>query len=409
MLTVAIIAGILASLLNLISRAKYIYSTLYGDTRPSRLTWFINSINWGIQFWSAFFVADHFSPVFYTLLLSFPAAIAIFLISLNPKYGVGGYEKTDLVCLALLPVVIFAWQWSGNSVLGIVGAMGIEYIAMLPTFLKIRQRPFAEDMTAWSLSLFTSFVNLLTVSQFNLTLIFYVVANFMRQCSLLGFLYMNQRNHPFMIERILLRARELTGADGGTLYEMTEDRQRLEFSMVHSGTLNLSLGGTTGKRIEFPPLEIYDLNGKANFKNVATSVAATGETLNIKDVYYEERFDFSGTRAFDQKTGYRSQSMLTIPLLDLDNNVVGVVQLINAQKTADDGTVTVVPFTREQEEMVKIMGHQAAEALTLQQRMKAQGNPIKAFILLVKLGMGFGRRRVGAVKVPLRAKWVKVS
>ena len=274
--------------------------------------------------------------------------------------------------------------------------MGIEYIAMLPTFLKIKRSPFAEDMTAWSLGLVTNFVNLFSLSQFNPTLIFYLLANFFRHCSLLSYLYLNQRNHPYMVERILLRARELTGADGGTIYEVSTDGRKLEFLMVHSGTLGLSLGGTTGKAIPFAPLEIYDGSGKPNFRNVATSVAATGQALKIDDVYAEQRFDFSGTRAFDQNTGYRSQSMLTIPLLDLDNKVVGVVQLINAQQPSADGMVTVVPFTAEQQKLVIKMGGEAAEALSLQQRMKAQGNPLKAFVLLVKLGMGFGgRRRLG--------------
>ncbi|MCX8500334.1 MAG: hypothetical protein ORO03_01365, partial [Alphaproteobacteria bacterium] len=117
-------------------------------------------------------------------------------------------------------------------------------------------------------------------------------------------------------------------------------------------------------------------------------------------VYTEPRFDFSGTRAFDRQTGYRSKSMLTIPLLDLGNRVVGVVQLINAQQTAADGELSVVPFTALQEQMVIKMGGEAAEALSLQQRMKEQGNPLKAFVLLVRLGMGFGRRRVSKVATP---------
>ena len=60
-------------------------------------------------------------------------------------------------------------------------------------------------------------------------------------------------------------------------------------------------------------------------------VAKHGEALNIADAYEAEGFDFSGTRAFDARTGYRSKSFLTIPLEGKEGQIIGVLQLINAQ------------------------------------------------------------------------------
>ena len=54
-------------------------------------------------------------------------------------------------------------------------------------------------------------------------------------------------------------------------------------------------------------------------------------SVNIADAYTEKGFDFSGTKRFDEKTGYRSQSFLTIPIKNHENEIIGVLQLINAQ------------------------------------------------------------------------------
>ena len=357
------------------------------------MTWFVNSLNWGLQLWTVWFVAAELQPVFYILLTSLPAAVLIFLISLHPRLGVGGYTKIDIICLLCLPIALSAWLLSGNVFLGILGAMAIEYLAVLPTMFKLKKAPFAENLTAWAVTSFTNFINLFAVSEFHLSVVFYALANFSRVPSMAIMIYRNQRNHPYMIERILLRARELTNADGGTLYVMSDNDQRLSFAMVHSGTLGLSLGGTSGRPIEFPSLPLNHEDGSENLNNVATAAAINRQTLNFADVYNETKFDFSGTRVFDQRNNYRTKSILTIPLLDLDARVVGVVQLINAMETDENGQTKVVSFTDEQAKIVERMGQDAAEALTLQIKLRQQGNPLKQAILLFKLGFGFQKRK----------------
>ena len=68
----------------------------------------------------------------------------------------------------------------------------------------------------------------------------------------------------------------------------------------------------------------------------------SGKTVNIADAYAAEGFDFSGTKTFDQKTGYRSTSFLTVPMLDHEGEIIGVLQLINA---LDRQSGAIVPFT----------------------------------------------------------------
>lgn len=92
------------------------------------------------------------------------------------------------------------------------------------------------------------------------------------------------------------------------------------------------MGGTTGVPIPFPVLPMYDPEtGQPNYNNVATAAALSGEAINIEDAYEAEGYDFSGTRKFDQGTGFRSKSFLTIPFKNYSEEVLGVLQLINAQ------------------------------------------------------------------------------
>lgn len=193
----------------------------------------------------------------------------------------------------------------------------------------------------------------------------------------LGIALSAERNHDRLTERILLEAKELTNADGGTLYLVGEDRRTLAFKIMRNDTLNTALGGTTGTPVPFPPLALYNPEtGAANHNNVATHVALSGNSINIADAYEAEGFDFSGTKKFDAGTGYRSKSFLTIPLKNFTGEVIGVLQLINAQD--DDGTV--IPFSAAIQPLVEALASQAAVAIDNQQLMHAQRVLMESFV-----------------------------
>jgi HD-GYP domain-containing protein (c-di-GMP phosphodiesterase class II) len=180
-----------------------------------------------------------------------------------------------------------------------------------------------------------------------------------------------ERNHERLSERILLEAIDITKADGGTLYlckgEGTE--RTLKFEILRNGTLKIAMGGTTGVEIKFPALRLFNPEtGAPNHNNVATHVAFTGKPINIEDAYTAEGFDFSGTKKFDQGTGYRSQSFLTIPLKNYTEEVTGVLQLINAT----DGNGKVIPFSKDVQHIVEALASQAAVAIDNQQLIEAQ-------------------------------------
>ena len=175
----------------------------------------------------------------------------------------------------------------------------------------------------------------------------------------LGVALSAEKSFDRLVERILIEAQAICNADAGTFYLRTPD-DHLKFAIVRTDSLKIALGGSTGQEVPFPPLPLYDAEGKPNERNVATVVALHGATVNIPDIYHAEGFDFSGARAMDQRNNYRSTSSLTVPLKNNEDQVIGVLQLLNAQ---DPETGKVVPFNSYSQQVVESLASQAAVAL----------------------------------------------
>lgn len=170
-----------------------------------------------------------------------------------------------------------------------------------------------------------------------------------------------ERNLPKLLEMILEEARHFTNADGGTLYMMNDDERSMRFEIVQTGSLNIRMGGTSGNSIDWYPVRLYLQDGTPNHAMVSAHVALTGEVVNIPDVYDVKGFDFTGTRAFDSKTGYRSKSMLVVPMRNHEDEIIGVLQLLNA---VDPVTGETVPFTQADQSLIISLASQAAVAIT---------------------------------------------
>jgi len=200
-----------------------------------------------------------------------------------------------------------------------------------------------------------------------------------QKLSAVGIALSAEKDNSRLMELILGSAKEITNADGGTLYSRTEDGQ-LKFEIMMNDSLGLHLGGTSSESIDLPPVRLYQPDGRPNDENVAARAAMTGETVNVPDAYDNEEFDFSGTREFDRQTGYRSTSFLTVPMRNHEDEVTGVLQLINARHPADG---RVVPFGAEQQLVVESLASQAAIALTKKRLLDEQRQLFEAFIELI--------------------------
>jgi HD-GYP domain-containing protein (c-di-GMP phosphodiesterase class II) len=195
-----------------------------------------------------------------------------------------------------------------------------------------------------------------------------------------------ERNLPALLEKILLAAKTITHADGGTLYLLSEDRQRLHFEIVRTDSLGVAFGGTSGQPTsgKFPDLPLFRSDGTPNTCMVAVYAAFNGRTVNIGDAYAAVGFDFSGPRRFDEGTGYRSQSFLTVPMKNHEGEIIGVLQLINALSPV---TRRVVEFSAADQRLVESLASQAAIALSNQQLIRQMEDLFESFIHLINLAI----------------------
>ncbi|OQY73787.1 MAG: phosphohydrolase [Rhodocyclaceae bacterium UTPRO2] len=194
----------------------------------------------------------------------------------------------------------------------------------------------------------------------------------------------HERDIDKLLESILVAAKTITHADGGTLYRMTEDERSLRFEIMHNDSLKIALGGTSGNPIPFPPLPLRTESGEENNSMVAAYAAIHQKTVNIDDAYEAEGFDFSGTRKFDARTGYRSQSFLTVPMKNHENAVIGVLQLINS---IDPDNGKVAPFSAADQRLAESLASQAAIALTNRQLIDQLEKLFESFIQLINVAI----------------------
>lgn len=201
-------------------------------------------------------------------------------------------------------------------------------------------------------------------------------ANYLAELVDLGIALSAEQGREGLNQKILMAARNFTNADGGSLYLVNREESELQFRILMNDTLNTFF--VSGREAEkpFPPLPLYDDEGRPNHTNIATYVALSGKSINIEDAYATDGFDFSGTRAFDAKTGYRSKSFLTVPLKNTRGVVIGVLQLINAHD--HDGNV--IAFDAEIEPIINALASQAAVAIENRRLLVAQRDLMESFV-----------------------------
>ena len=196
----------------------------------------------------------------------------------------------------------------------------------------------------------------------------------------------SEHDLKLLLEKIVLAAKRITRADGGTLYLLADDRRALHFEIVRTDSLNIAFGGSSAQSASglFPDLPLYRADGSPNDCMVAAYAAITGNTVSIADAYAAQGFDFSGTRQFDARTGYRSRSFLTVPMKNHEGEVIGVLQLINAIDTPGG---QVVPFSPADQRLAESLASQAAVALSNRQLVAQLETLFESFIKLINLAI----------------------
>lgn len=209
-----------------------------------------------------------------------------------------------------------------------------------------------------------------------------------------------EQNVDALLERILDAAKNLTGAEGGTLYQLENDA--LRFMLVRNDRLDLHLGGQASEAVPFPPLALHHPNGSPNLEQVASHVALTARVINIADAYCTDDYDFSGTRRFDAQTGYRSRSFLTVPLTLPNGEVLGVLQLINAL----DDSGQVHAFDADDQALVVALAALAASALANRSLIAQLEQLMEGLIGMINLAIDEKSSHTGqhCMRVPVLVK-----
>ena len=183
-----------------------------------------------------------------------------------------------------------------------------------------------------------------------------------------------------IFELIMAEAKNITNADGRTLYMISDDGQTMKFEIMQTDSMDFAQGGTTGVEITIPPMQLFDEEGNPNHSSNVAYSANTGKTANIKDVYTAKGFDFTGPKNFDKNTGYKTKSVMSVPLKNHENDIVGVMQLINA---TDKKSGKVVAFSDNMQHQVESLASQGAVALTNKRLVAELKSLFESFIQLI--------------------------
>ena len=195
----------------------------------------------------------------------------------------------------------------------------------------------------------------------------------------LGTALSSEKDLNILLNKILLGAQGICSADGGTIY--TKEGNNLIFKIIRNESLKIMWNDKRVAGSSFPAIPIYDEEtGECNKNNVASLAAYEGLTINIADAYKNNDFDFSGTQRFDEQNNYKSTSFLTVPLKNHSNDVIGILQLINAK---DPVSGEIIDFSKEKEIFVESLSSLAATAIDNQMLLQGQKDLLDSFIKLI--------------------------
>jgi GAF domain-containing protein len=174
----------------------------------------------------------------------------------------------------------------------------------------------------------------------------------------------SEKDFNRLLENMMLEAKDFCHADAGIVY--LKDGDRLKFVIVRNDTLHIAMGGTADKDVTFSRLPmripVYDdeTTSGVEHQSIAAHAAKTGQTINIANSQHPQMQAMYGPGVFDEKTDYHSLSYLTIPLKNNTGEVLGVLQLINAQ---DPETRQIIPFDPNLQQMMESFSSLAVAAL----------------------------------------------
>lgn len=208
-------------------------------------------------------------------------------------------------------------------------------------------------------------------------------ANYINQLNEIGYLLASEKDFNVVMKQILTAAKKLTNADAGTFYLLSDDLKSLQFTAVQTDSLGINLSSAEGT-MPWPNLPLYKEDGTQNDINISVNCTLNDKLINIPDVYKSEEFNFDGPKEFDASTGYRTTSMLLVPMKNYDNEILGILQLINKKDINEE----YIPFTRGDEKLILSMSSQASVSITQSKLIKELEVLLDSFIQAIAAAIG---------------------
>lgn len=176
----------------------------------------------------------------------------------------------------------------------------------------------------------------------------------------IGVALSSERDFNRMLGNMLVEAMTFCRADGGAIF-LREEKQ-LRMVMVLNRSQSITIGGASGMPVPFQHLSLNNEETESSNErdNVIAHTVHSGTTVNIESTYQNEQFSFAGIRDFDEQFNYRTISLLAIPLKNNRNEVLGVLELSNAQNPE---TGAVIPFDTNLQQMMESFSSLAVAAL----------------------------------------------
>ena len=217
----------------------------------------------------------------------------------------------------------------------------------------------------------------------------------------IGIALSSERNRDTLLEHIVLAAKEIANADGGTLYLVSPAGDELDYIIVRTDSVNVAFGGTTGKRPPFRPIPMFDpVTGDPDLRTQVVRAVISKQAINVADAQTSKEFDFAGTKKFDLQYGFRTRSVITIPMVNHRNEAIGCVQLINAKDPKSGGSV---PFSNTIVEIISSLASQAAVLVDKETLIDEQKILLESFIKMMAAAIDAKSHYTGAhcVRVPV--------
>jgi len=206
------------------------------------------------------------------------------------------------------------------------------------------------------------------------------------------------RDLDILMERVLEYARSFVNADAGSIYIKNKDEDTLQFTYTQNETLQERL--PKGEKLIYATFTL-----PINKESISGYVASTGQLLNIPDVYkIDETAPYHFGKKFDEESGYQTRSVITVPLETRRGDILGILQIINAQ----DENKNIIPFTDSDE---KLMLHFASTAAVALERAQMTRSILLRMIRMSEMRdpkeTGAHVNRVGGYSIEIYEQWAQ--